>query len=62
MDLIEAQIAEIKNINLIYVFTTDEILKNSSNKYIGAKVVYEKNKVFSLDYKSKYFNIFLKKY
>ena len=28
MDLIEAKIADIKNLNLIYIFTTDSILKN----------------------------------
>ena len=34
MDLTEAQIFEIKNLNLIYVFTTDNIIKNNSEKYI----------------------------
>lgn len=61
MDLIEAQIAEIKNLNLIYIFSTDNILRNNSNKYIGAKVLYNKNKTLSLDYNSKYFEEFLKK-
>lgn len=61
MNLIQAQIAEIKNLNLIYVFTTDNILNNNTQKYIGAKIVYEKDKTFSLDYKSEYFNEFIKK-
>ena len=30
---------------MIYVFTTDSIFKKGSNKYVGAKVVFEKNKV-----------------
>jgi len=60
MDLIEAQIFELKNLNLIYVFSTDNILKNNLNKYIGAKVVYEKDKIISLDYKSKHFSKFIK--
>ena len=37
MDLKEVQISEIKNLKLIYVFTTDSIFKNESNKYVGAK-------------------------
>lgn len=61
MDLIQAKIAEIKNLNAIYVFTTDDILKDNSNKYIGARVVYDKDKTLSLDYKSKYFGEFIKK-
>ena len=61
MDLTEAQIFEIKNLNLIYVFTTDNIIKNSSQKYIGIKIVYDDDKVFSLDYRSKYFEEFIKR-
>ena len=60
MNLIEAQIADIKNLNTIYIFTTDSILKDNS-KYIGAKVLYDKDKIFSLDYKSEYFESFIKK-
>lgn len=61
MDLIQAQIAEIKNLNLIYIFTTDNILKDNSNKYVGAKVLYDKDKTFSLDYTSEHFGEFLKR-
>lgn len=61
MDLTEAQIFEIKNLNLIYAFTTDNIIKNNSEKYIGIKVVYDDDKVFSLDYKSEYFESFIKR-
>lgn len=61
MDLIQAQISEIKNLNVIYIFTTDSILKNNSEKYVGAKVVYDKDKTFSLDYKSEYFSDFIKR-
>ena len=32
MDLLEAKIAEIKNIELIYIFTTDSILKDKMNE------------------------------
>lgn len=61
MDLLEAKIAEIKNLNLIYIFTTDSILKDKTNEYVGAKIVYDKDKVLSLDYKNKHFELFLKK-
>lgn len=61
MDLIQAQISEIKNLNAIYIFTTDSILKNNTEKYVGAKVVYDKDKTFSLDYKSEYFSDFIKR-
>lgn len=61
MDLIEAKIAEIKNLNLIYIFTTDSILKNNSEKYIGAKIVYNKDQVLTLDYKSTHFSKFIQK-
>ncbi len=61
MDLKEVQISEIKNLNLIYVFTTDSIFKKGSNKYVGAKVVFEKNKMLSLDYQDKHFEKFIKR-
>lgn len=61
MNLKEAQISEIKNLNLIYVFTTDHILKNKSDKYIAAKVLYDEDKVFCLDYKSEYFGQLIKR-
>ena len=61
MNLTEAQIFEIKNLNLIYVFTTDNIIKNNFEKYIGINVVYDDDKVFSLDYKSEYFESFIKR-
>jgi len=61
MELKEVQISEIKNLNLIYVFTTDSIFKKGSNKYVGAKIVYEKNKIFALDYKDKHFQTLVKR-
>lgn len=61
MELKEVQISEIKNLNLIYVFTTDSIFKQESNKYVGAKVVYDKTKSFSIDYSDKYFQQFIKR-
>lgn len=61
MELKEVQISEIKNLKLIYVFTTDSIFRNESNKYVGAKVVFDKNKTFSLDYTDKHFSVFIKR-
>lgn len=61
MNLIDAQISEIKNLNLIYIFTTDNIFKDKTNKYVGAKVVFENNRTLSLDYKDSHFENFLKK-
>lgn len=61
MDLKEAQISELKNINLIYVFATDSIFKKGSNKYVGAKVVFEKNKMLSLNYQDEHFEKFIKR-
>ena len=61
MDIIEAKISEIKNLNLIYVFTTDNILRDKNSEYIGVKIVYDKDKVLNLDYKNKHFELFLKK-
>ena len=61
MTLTEVQISEIKNLNLIYIFTTDHILRGKTDKYVGAKVVFDGNRTLSLDYKSPYFESFLKR-
>ena len=55
------KIAEIKNLNLIYIFTTDSILRNKSEKYVGATIVYNKDQKITLDYKSEYFERFIRK-
>lgn len=62
MELKEVQISEIKNLNLIYVFTTDSIFKKGTNKYVGARVVFENNtRAFALDYKDKHFEKFIRR-
>lgn len=61
MNLTEVQISEVKNLNLIYIFTTDHILRGKTDKYVGAKVVFDGNRTLSLDYKSPYFETFLKR-
>jgi len=61
MDLKEVQISEIKNLNSIWVFTTDSIFNNKSNKYVGVKVVFDKTRVLEFNYTDKYFQTFIKK-
>lgn len=61
MDLIEAKIAEIKNLELIYIYSVDSVLKENSKEYIGVKVVYNKDNVFTLDYKNEHFAKLIKK-
>lgn len=61
MDLKGVLISDIKNLELIYIYSYDSIFKNDTNKYIGAKVVYNNNKILSLDYKDKFFETFIRK-
>lgn len=61
MDIKEVQISEIKNLNLIYIFTTDSILKDKSKSYIGARVVFDDNRTLSMDYKDPHFEYFIRK-
>jgi len=61
MDIKEVQISEIKNLNLIYIFTTDSILKDKSKSYIGARVVFDDNRTLSMDYKDSHFEYFIRK-
>ena len=61
MDVREAKIREIKNLNLIYFYSVDSIFKGNTNKYIGAKVVYNDKDVIHIDYKDKNFGIFVKR-
>ena len=61
MNLKEAQITEIKNLNLIYIFTTDNLLIGKSEKFIGVKIVYDNNRTLSLDYKNPYFEKYIKR-
>ncbi len=61
MDLQDAQIAEIKNLNLIYIFATDSIFHEDENKYIGAKIVFDQDKILAFDYKDAHFQAFIQK-
>jgi hypothetical protein len=55
MNLQEARISEINNLNLIYIYTIDSAFSDGSNKYIGVKVVYNKNNYFEMDYRNPHF-------
>ena len=61
MELIQAKIAEVKNLDLIYAYSIDSIFGNDNNKYVGLRIVFDKNKTLSLDYRNKYFSDFVKK-
>lgn len=61
MELIEAQIAQIKNLKLIYVYAIDSVFQGDTDKYVGAKVVYGNDNIFELDYKSNFFTTFIKR-
>ena len=50
MALTDSKINEIKNINLIYVFSVDSIFNDKTNKYIGIKIVYGNNQIIETDY------------
>ena len=50
MALTDSRINEIKNINLIYVFSVDSIFNDKTNKYIGIKIVYGNNQIIETDY------------
>ena len=55
-------INEIKNINLIYVFSKESIFKDLGNKYVGLTVVYaDGKKVLKIDYKDPNFAKALKR-
>ena len=56
-------INEIKNINLIYVFSKESIFKNLGNKFVGLTVVYaDGKKVLKIDYKDPNFARVINRY
>ncbi|MCH5166674.1 MAG: hypothetical protein J1F35_02155 [Erysipelotrichales bacterium] len=62
MDLTEVKISEIKNLGLIYVYSTDSVFTDEENKYLGIKVSYDNSKNFiQMDYKNPHFPSLVKK-
>ena len=61
MVLRQEKINEIKNLNLIYVYTTDSIFKNDTDKYVGIKVVYNNNYIIDGKYSDNNFELLIKR-
>lgn len=62
MDLLDVKISELKNINLIYLYSTDSIFTKEENKYLALKVVYNnKNDYIYLDFKDPHFSSLVKR-
>ena len=54
----EIQIAQIKDLRLIFFYNCEQTLNNS---YLGLKIVYDNNKSLDLKYRDEYFNEFIAK-
>ena len=62
MDLLDVRISELKNINLIYLYSTDSIFTKEENKYLALKVVYNNNNEYiHLDFKDPHFSSLVKR-
>lgn len=62
MDLLDVRISELKNINLIYLYSTDSIFTKEENKYLAIKVVYNNNNNYIyLDFKDPHFSSLVKR-
>ena len=61
MALRDSKINEIKNINLIYVFSVDSIFSDKNKKYIGIKIVYGDNSIIETDYTDPRFSQLVKR-
>lgn len=62
MDLLDVRISELKNINLIYLYSTDSIFTKEENKYLALKVVYNNNNDYIyLDFKDPHFSSLVKR-
>lgn len=62
MDLLDVRISEIKNLNLINLYSTDSIFTKEENKFLGLRVVYNNNKDYiNLDFKDEHFSSLVKR-
>ena len=61
MALTNSKINTVRNINLIYVFSTNSIFDKKSNKYVGIKLVYNNSTVLEADYKDPLFGELVKR-
>ena len=55
------KINEIRNLNLIYVFSTNSIFDNDNKKYVGIKLVYNNASILEVDYKDPLFGLLIKR-
>ena len=61
MALTSNKINTVRNINLIYVFSTNSIFNKESNKYVGIKLVYNNSTIIEADYKDPLFGELIKR-
>ena len=55
------KINQVKNLDLIYIYSTDSIFKNNQDKYIGIKIVYDNKYTIKTDYKDPNFTNLIKR-
>ena len=55
------KINEIRNLNLIYVFSTNSIFDKDNKKYVGIKLVYNNASILEVDYKDPLFGLLIKR-
>ena len=55
------RVNEIKNLNLIYVYSTNSIFDKDNNKYVGIKIVYNNASILEVDYKDPLFGLLIKR-
>ena len=56
-----SKVNEVKNLNLIYVFSTNSIFDKENNKYVGIKLVYNNGSILEVDYKDPLFGQLIKR-
>ena len=56
-----SKINEVRNLNLIYVFSTNSIFDKENNKYVGIKMVYNNGSILEVDYKDPLFGQLIKR-
>ena len=56
-----SKINSIRNINLVYVYSTNSIFSKENNKYVGIKIVYNNSSILEADYKDPLFGDLIKR-
>ena len=55
------RVNEIRNLNLIYVYSTNSIFDKDNNKYVGIKLVYNNASILEVDYRDPLFGLLIKR-